>query len=170
MKFFLLLFLLVCWIVPSLSDADTKTDVSLPVIGAVENLLVVKEKLYFPARIDTGAKTSSLGAVGIQPFERDGRRWVRFQVKDTATGDLVEMKRPLERMVKIKRHGELSAERPVVSLLVAIGKIKQKSEFSLVDRTDYEYPALVGRNFLSGKAVVDVSQEYIIHPLSHGRK
>ena len=148
--------------------AETK-DTGLIVIGAVENLSLVKENLQFPTRIDTGATTSSLSAVGIQPYERDGKRWVRFQVKDSATGQLVKISRPLERMVEIKRHGAPSSERSVVKLLVAIGKIKVNCEFSLVDRSDYTYPALIGRNFLSGKAMVDVSREYIVHPINKER-
>jgi hypothetical protein len=80
------------------------------------------------------------------------------------------MERPFERKVKIKQHGAPASERFAVSILVSIGDIKQNCEFSLIDRTDYEYPALVGRNFLKSKAMVDVSREYITHPLDQGEK
>lgn len=165
----ILFLVFITWLVPVLSFAAKESvQKTLPVIGAVETLTLVKEKLRFPARIDTGAETSSLGAVGIQPFERDGKGWLRFQVKDQATAKLVELERPLERKAKIKQHGALAAERFVVSLQVSIGDIKQNCEFSLIDRTDYEYPALIGRNFLNGKAMVDVSGEYLTHPLDQG--
>jgi hypothetical protein len=157
-------------LLPVLSCAADKGNQALPVIGAVETLTLVEEKMRLPARIDTGAETSSLGALGIQPFERDGKGWLRFQVKDPSSGKLVELERPLERKVKIKQHGELASERFVVSFLVSIGNIKQSCEFSLVDRTDYEYPALVGRNFLKGKVMIDISREYITHPLDQGEK
>ncbi len=167
MKRILFLAFVVC-VVPSLLWAGEKMMSQLPVIGAVETLTLVKEKLHFPARIDTGAQSSSLSAVGIQPFERDGKQWLRFQVKDPATNKLVELTRPLEGKVKIKQHGAAAAERFVVVLRVAIGPVERKCKFSLLDRSDYEYPALVGRNFLSGKALVDVSREHIVHPLSEG--
>lgn len=167
-KFLSVLFVIL--LLPVLSCAADKGNKTLPIIGAVENLVLVDEKMRLPARIDSGAETSSLGAVGIQPFERDGRSWIRFQVKDPNSSKLVELKRPLERKVKIKRHGELASERFVVSLQVSIGDIKQNCEFSLIDRTDYEYPALVGRNFLNGKVMIDVSREYISHPLAQGDK
>jgi len=165
MKKYALLFTILVCLLPA--DRVVSAD-SLPVIGGVETLVLVKEKLRIPARIDTGAQTSSLSAVGIQPYERDGRKWLRFQVKNQETGRLVELKRPLIRMAKIKRHGQIAAERPVVRLLVAIGPIRTKCEFTLVDRSDYKYPALVGRNFLSGRAMVDVSREFVMHPASMG--
>jgi hypothetical protein len=142
----------------------------LVVVGAVEMLHLMKEDMQIPARIDTGAKTSSLGAIGIQPFERDGKKWIRFQVKNHITEKLVEIERPLAKTVKIKQHGALASERFVVSIMVAMGAIKQNCEFSLIDRSDYEYPALIGRNFLSNKAMVDVSREYVVHPLGQGEK
>lgn len=168
MKRIILLMALLFFISSAFAFTDTSAESGLPVIGAVEMLTLVKEKLQFPARIDTGAQTSSLSAVGIQPFERDGKRWLRFQVQGSGTGKLVQLEMALERTAKIKRHGALATERPVVSMVVSIGAIKQKCEFSLVDRSDYEYPALIGRNFLNGKAVVDVSHEYLVHPFKEG--
>ncbi len=152
--------------IPGICMASGKQSTTLPVIGEVESLVLVKEKMQFSARIDTGAKTSSFSAVGIQPFERDGKRWIRFHVIDPVTKKQVVLERPLQRTVKIKRHGELAAERPVVQLLVAIGNLKEECDFSLVDRSDYEYPVLVGRNFLSGKVMVDVSRKMLAHPIN----
>jgi len=168
MKKYMLFLLLTGWGIAALSVTPGKAESLLPVIGAIETLTLEKEKLQLPARIDTGAQTSSLSAVGIQPFERDGKKWVRFQVKDPVSGKMIKLERALERIVKIKRHGALAMERQVVTLLVSIGEIRQNCEFSLIDRSDYEYPALIGRNFLNGKAMVDVSREYSAHPLNQG--
>jgi ribosomal protein S6--L-glutamate ligase len=35
---------------------------------------------YIKARIDSGAKTSSLHALNIQPYQKDGQTWVSFDV------------------------------------------------------------------------------------------
>ena len=42
--------------------------------------------LEYPARIDSGATTTSMHAESIKSFERDGQRWVRF-VTATGRGD-----------------------------------------------------------------------------------
>lgn len=150
----------------SLTVADTNKKSSLTVIGEIESVTLVTEKFQLSARIDTGAQTSSLSALNIKHYERDGKKWLRFQVKNPVTGKLIQMERRLSRIVKIKRHGAPPAERPVVFLVVAIGKIKCRCEFSLVDRSSYEFPVLIGRNFLSGRAVVDVSRKHVAHPVS----
>jgi hypothetical protein len=161
---------LIFCLVPIYAFTHQTDQPDLVVVGAVEMILLTKEDIQLPARIDTGAKTSSLSAIGIQPFERDGKKWIRFQVKNHKTEKLVEIERPLAKTVKIKQHGALASERFVVSLQVAIGAIKHNCEFSLIDRSDYEYPALIGRNFLSKKLMVDVSREYVIDPLNQGEK
>ena len=50
--------------------------------------------------------------------------------------------------------------RPVVKLRVALGPIEQQREFTLADRSQYDYPVLIGRNFLRDVAVVDVARQY----------
>lgn len=135
------------------------------VIGEAEFIYVREAKMKLRARIDTGATTSSISAINIKRFERDGKKWVRFVIplKDGKTSQLIE--RPITRIAEIKRHGAESMERPVVTLQVSIGSIKTKSEFSLTDRSAFEYPVLIGRTFLSGRAVVDVSQKYVTSPM-----
>ena len=99
------------------------------------------------ARVDTGALSSSLSAIELQPFERDGRRWIRFRVPDEEHPDGGEVhETPLVRYVRIK---QASAEdldrRPVVKLMVRVGELADETEFTLNNREDMLYPVLLGR-------------------------
>ncbi|MTI12357.1 ATP-dependent zinc protease family protein [Sansalvadorimonas verongulae] len=132
------------------------------VVGGVETA-------YFPnmgqlkvsARVDTGATTSSLHVKSEKEFERDGRPWVSFLVPVPGLKEPVKVERPLARKVFVKRKGKESQERLVVMLTVRLGKLERTSEFTLTDRDNFEFPALIGRNFLTDMAIVDVSHEYL---------
>ncbi len=50
------------------------------ILGQQEWVWIDKVKSNFRARVDTGAATSSLNAVDLQEFERDGKKWVRFSL------------------------------------------------------------------------------------------
>lgn len=130
----------------------------LTIIGSTELVNINPGNVTLEARIDTGAKGTSMNAINIQEFERDGKKWVKFTVP-TGKESSVELERPVERTVLIKRHGEDPLRRKVVMLQVTIGAIKQRIEVNITDRTNYEFPMLIGRNFLKDIAVVDVSQE-----------
>jgi len=153
---------------PKKTDIPTSktTNNQLAVIGQIESVSFSKEKIQLDARIDTGAETSSLSAKNIERYERDGKKWVRFKMLHTDKKKWVTVERPLSRIVSIKRHGAEPLNRPVVSMLMSIGDIKCRCEFSLTDRSSYEFPVLIGRNFLNGRAMVDVSRKRVAHPLS----
>jgi len=133
----------------------------LPVLGSVEWVLVAADDVTVKARIDTGAKTSSMHAEKLQEFERDGRPWLRFGVDPGRDGKSVTLERPIERRVRIKRNDGSSQRRYVVKMVLAIGDIREKVEVSLNDRSDFEYPVLIGRNFLTDNALVDVSRKML---------
>ena len=50
------------------------------IIGGVETLYILPIEMPFQARMDTGAETSSMDADHIRPFERDGEKWVSFNI------------------------------------------------------------------------------------------
>lgn len=114
------------------------------------------------ARIDTGALSSSLSAVDIQPFERDGGNWLRFRVPDEEHpdgGDVYEA--PLVRNVRIRQASADDLDRrPVVKLRVRMGDHVDDAEFNLSNRDNMLYPVLLGRNFLRDIMVVDVAQKF----------
>ena len=143
------------------SDEATRVLVQsfrLGVLGARELVRFPAAPHVYAARIDTGATTSSLHADSIEPFERDGAAWVRFRLIGRGGQRPVPLERPVSRRVRIKKQGGPSETRYVVELPFVIGTRTLVREFSLSDRTDFEFAVLIGRNVLHGMAVVDVSR------------
>ncbi|MCS2610608.1 ATP-dependent zinc protease family protein [Halomonas dongshanensis] len=121
---------------------------------------------YLKARVDSGANTSSLSATDVTRFERDGENWVRFKLALNDDDVVVEHLRdewieaPVERRVRIvQASGEET--RPVVSLLMTLGPIRENVEFTLNDRSHLDYPVLLGRRFMMDIALIDVAETYL---------
>lgn len=140
--------------------ADCPIDKDIATIGEVEWVTIMPESIRQKARIDTGATTTSIGVIKHEKYERDGKTWVKFMVRHRETGEEVELRRQLSRVVNIKRHGAEETLRPVVKVELALGGIKALVEVSLADREKFDYPVLIGRNFLEGRAVVNVSEKF----------
>jgi hypothetical protein len=126
------------------------------VIGEVENIYLPPMKSAFQARIDTGATTSSIDVTDLKQFERDGDRWVSFTIENRETKEKQSFEKPLSKRIRIRRSGE-NERRPIVEMDVKMGGEKFKADFTLAERSKFDYQALVGRNILSGRAIVDVS-------------
>ncbi len=130
------------------------------IIGAVEDIKIEPPRVTLKARIDTGANTTSIDARNIIPFERDGKKWVKFSVYEGSIEYKVE--RPVYDTVLIKRHGEKSQKRFVIKIRVSAGDITQLIPVTLTDRSRYEFPILIGRNFLKDYFIVDVSKKNLL--------
>lgn len=131
----------------------------LGIIGEVETVYLPDFKTPFEARIDTGATTSSIDAFDIKNFERDGKKWVSFKVKSRTSDEQMTFELPVVRTVEIKRHEAAPVYRYSVMLKMRMGHITLDREFTLADRSEFEYPVLIGRNVLSGLAAVDTSRK-----------
>ncbi len=141
----------------------------LIIIGETEHITIKPDNIRLKARIDTGATTSSIHATQIKPYERDGKKWVRFNLTRT-NGETVEIKKPVLRTIEVKRHGAEQQSRPVISLPIVMGKINETTQFSLTDRSQFKFPVLIGRSFLKNTAIVDVNRSYALSPLNEEKK
>ncbi|MYM61772.1 ATP-dependent zinc protease [Pseudomaricurvus sp. HS19] len=146
---------------PAVVSGDVTGRGDLRIIGQVEYVDVMPINMRKKARVDTGAETTSIDASDIVEFERDGKSWVKFKVEDRRTGEVSEIKAPVVRWVRIKQHGVENVRRQVVRLELRMGSLHDKVEVTLADRDRFDYPILIGRNFLQGRAVVDVSRKYL---------
>ncbi len=128
------------------------------IAGWVERVVLLPAGHDVKAKLDTGAKTSSLSARQIEQFRKDGKRWVRFTLsyEDSFNEQREQtLERPVVRRVRIKEHvGEYNS-RPVVRLGLCFDGRRTEAEFSLVDRSNFIYPVLLGRSFLARHAVID---------------
>lgn len=136
----------------------------LPTIGAVEWVTVEPSNLRLEARIDTGAEISAISAENIELVEIDGKRYVRYTLRDPKTKKEFREETRLRKRVLIKHADEESERRYVVRMWVNLGKTRARIDVSLSDRNDLEYPMLIGRNLLTDAVIVDVSRH---HTLAH---
>lgn len=133
-----------------------------PIIGGVETVYVPPFEIPFQARIDTGAEISSIDAKNIRPFERDGEKWVSFDITNKKTSQTIHFEKPIVRKTNIIRtlQGE---KRYVVHFDVKMGEEIIDTEFTLNNRSKFEYQVLIGRNILNGRFIVDSSIENTLH-------
>lgn len=143
-------------------------------LGFVEWVVMKDTRLRLKARLDTGAKTSSLHAVNVEEFTRNEERWVSFEIplgdhEDQPTGGefthdnvVIVLERPVRRTVLIKRKGAPSQRRYVVDLEFCIAGTMHTTQFSLTDRGKFSYPVLLGRRFMrDDNILVDSSDSFI---------
>lgn len=146
------------------NESDVLNSRPMGIIGQIEPVVMLPERIVYDARIDTGATTSSLDAKNLQLFERDGKRWVRFDLVDPTTQKTVQFERAVVRIVRIIQHGREALRRPVVKLMISMGPIILEREFTLADRADFKFPILIGRNVLRNQAIVDVARTRTLTP------
>jgi len=177
MKFLVPFSLATALIFPTYAMSETAPKTTEPVpetLGFVEWVVMNDTSLRLKARLDTGAKTSSLHAVNVEEFKKDDQKWVRFQIpladhKDQpANGDIdheeiiLELERPVERTVLIKRKGAPSQRRYVVIMDFCISGTSHQTQFSLTDRGNFSYPVLLGRRFMSDDNIlIDSADSFI---------
>ena len=115
-----------------------------------------------PAKIDTGARTSSLHAEVLDDFTRNGRRFVRFAVDWCGERHLCEAVHVDLRGIT-SSNGE-SQERFVIKTPLRIGMHSFRAEISLADRSQMQFPMLIGRTALRRRFVVDSGHSWLQSP------
>lgn len=134
---------------------------NLEILGWVENAWLRDPAIEIKAKLDTGAETSSLDAEIVKKFRKGGKRWVRFKVRDWESGEEYLLVRERVRTVGIIQHDGSRQVRPVVEFSMCIAGRDLETEVSLVDRQEFLYPLLLGRNALEDFALVDPGNTFL---------
>lgn len=140
--------------------ATTAGKMHLPILGGVEWVTVEPPGFRMEARLDTGAETSSIHAEDVQLVEKDGEQHVRFTLVDPQKEVAETLELPLSRKVLIRQAEGEPDKRYVVKLWLALGETRSRIEVTLSDRDSFDHQLLIGRNFLTDTAIVDVSRQY----------
>ena len=144
--------------VKPLRNYDLQTPDGKMILGGEEYVYVKEANATIAARIDTGASQSSISASNVTEFERNGKKWLRFDV--IHNDRTIEVEAPFVKQTRLRQSSiEGISYRPIVRLNVKIGDYSTAAEFNLIDRTQMQYALLIGRTLLTDIAVVDVSRK-----------
>lgn len=145
MRLRIIFFILGCFFINYTMASEEKI-----VYGYVEKATLVDKNLTVSAKMDTGAKSSSLSAINIEGIEQDGKQYLKFTVPSKAGN--VEFVAPYLGKVKIKaRVGENNSipepiSRPVVLIKIRVGAEEHEIVVNLTNRKRFNYPLLLGRD------------------------
>ena len=128
----------------------------IPTIGRNALIDIIDHAAQVPAKIDTGADSSAIWASNIHI---DTDRHLHFTLfdkgspfysgQDIVTGDFtVAQVRNSNGQIQIRYRTQITAR---------IGGKRVKVLFNLSDRSQNDFPILIGRRTLSGKFIVDVT-------------
>lgn len=134
-----------------------------PVLGAVEEVVLLPWGIAVRARVDTGAATSSMDARNIELRGRRRNRTVAF----TLVGDedrRLRLELPLVENRRIVTGGGREVRRPVVRMDLCVAGFRGTVDVTLNDRALVDYRMLLGRNVLEGRFLVDVAQTLTSRP------
>ena len=114
------------------------------------------------AKIDTGARSSALHAPHVVVVEKDGEKWVNFDLALVEEAHDKEL-RHWARLVDVRDIKSSSGHverRYIVKTTLIIGRRRWSIEVSLTDRSDMEIPMLIGRSAMKRRMLVDPSGSF----------
>jgi hypothetical protein len=126
-------------------------------IGLAEDVILMPLGLKIPARIDTGAATSSLDARDLK-VEND---IAEFRLPEKYGGVVLHL--PVVEWKTIRSAGS-RGKRPVVEMDLCIGPKRLRIKVNLNDRSQVKYPLIIGRNALQENFVVDCMKLHCLPP------
>ncbi|WP_114417491.1 ATP-dependent zinc protease family protein [Marinospirillum perlucidum] len=134
------------------------------IIGARERVFFPDHDFWVKAKVDTGAKTSSLHARDLQVEVRGQQQWVNFYTfQDKEGTEEIAMSLPVYDKRWVRSSNGAETQRYVVHLLLRLGELERKVEVTLADRSQMKYPMLLGRTALEEGILVAPGVRYLLN-------
>ncbi|GAA3597818.1 30S ribosomal protein S6--L-glutamate ligase [Flavivirga amylovorans] len=116
------------------------------------------------ARVDSGAKTSSIQANKIKIFYKETEEWVRFEVNPLQVNRSISIKCEAKIHAKrsVKSSVGIAEERLVIKAPITMGDDTFDIELTLANRDSMEFRMLLGREALYDRYLVNPSATYLL--------
>ena len=137
-------------------------------IGWLEKAYLLNYDFAMRAKMDTGAKNSSIHATDMEYVSVEGkppRSRIQFKTVDTV-GNTRTIEADIIREVYIKK-SSLNSESPLkearleIELEICLAGVKKKIQVNLTNREGMNYRMLLGRTALEGNFIVDAGHIFI---------
>ena len=131
------------------------------IIGRIEIIDLPELGMYnIEAKIDTGADTSVLHCEDFKVFEKNDKRFITCHIRPHLEDDeILTITFPIHRERVVKSSFGQTETRHIFLTKIKMFDQLYDIKLSLRDRSSMSYPMLLGRNFVSGKFLVDVSKK-----------
>jgi hypothetical protein len=118
---------------------------------------------WIKAKLDTGARSSSVHAFDVQELQRDGRAWVRFSIRpwQRSEEDAVQHECPVHDRRLVRSSSGHTEERYVVLMDLRLLGETVTAEVTLSSRDEMGFRMLVGREALRQGFLVDSGRSYL---------
>ncbi|HWV49659.1 MAG TPA: RimK/LysX family protein [Microbacterium sp.] len=118
---------------------------------------------WIKAKIDTGARTSSLHAYDVEEFQREGEDWVRFRVKpwQESQDDATIVECPIHDRRRVRSSSGHQQDRIVVLLAIRLVDRLVVSEVTLSNRDEMGFRMLIGREALRRGFLIDPARSFL---------
>lgn len=114
------------------------------------------------AKVDTGARSSSLHAFNVRLTERNGVETVTFEIHPLQRSEKkkIRVEAPLLEMRKIRSSGGHETLRPVIETEVELMGERWSIEITLASRDEMGFRMLLGRQAIRGRFVVNPGRSF----------
>ncbi|MBK9192250.1 MAG: ATP-dependent zinc protease [Crocinitomicaceae bacterium] len=114
------------------------------------------------ARIDSGAKTSSLHAVNIEEFYKNRQQWVRFEIHPLRihTDVLIICEAPVFDYRLVKSSTGVAQPRYVIETNIEMGGEKWTIQVTLANRRSMGFQMLLGRQAMTHRMLINPSEDF----------
>jgi hypothetical protein len=128
--------------------------VALPALGIPE----------IKAKVDTGARTSTLHAFSLQPFQIDGQEMIRFDMHPLQrnTHKMITCEAQVVDIRSVTDSGGHREDRYVIRTPIAIGELTWSIEVTLTERDTMLFRMLLARNAIRGKFLVNPGRSFLM--------
>jgi len=119
---------------------------------------------HIGAKIDTGAKSSALGAFDIRQLREAGHHLVEFCLQPDQLDNKSEhrCRAPFAGTRIIRSSNGQEEERVVIETRIGLGGRLAKIELTLTNRDAMDFQLLIGRNALGRKFLVNPAASYLL--------
>ncbi|MDP2112571.1 MAG: RimK/LysX family protein, partial [Bacteroidota bacterium] len=116
------------------------------------------------ARVDSGAKTSTIHASNIHKFMRKGEKWVSFEVHPIQDSRRITLhcKAKVVDHRNIKSSSGISEKRFVIQSTMKIGNFQWNIELTLANRDSMGFRMLLGREAMENRVFVDPANSFLL--------
>lgn len=116
------------------------------------------------ARVDSGAKTSSIHAFNIQHFRRHEQEWVSFEIHPLQNNRHVVLRceSPVVDKRDVKSSSGITEKRYVIKQKLELGGSSREVELTLANRDSMGYRMLLGREAMIDRILINPSARFCL--------